>query len=237
MLIDHFGLYLNMNYKYFFVPLFFMFLCLNPLQAQEAISDKKSERVFKKEQRQLRRMNRQYADSLTYKAEYYQYMLLEDLDTRNFENLGWWQYQYNYYNAIASKDSTNLSQRETIVVEYARNTIVLMVSMLRRSYDIEANRPAAIRDIPAVVFLLMLRTVVNPLDYPAYLALISYSSKMEDYGTALFYLEALLENGYKDLDTLGILPETGLLRIMPEYQALLEVYLNKGLYGIREEDS
>ena len=237
MLIDHFGLYLNMNYKYFFVPLFFMFLCLNPLQAQEAISDKKSERVFKKEQRQLRRMNRQYADSLTYKAEYYQYMLLEDLDTRNFENLGWWQYQYNYYNTIASKDSTNLSQRETIVVEYARNTIVLMVSMLRRSYDIEANRPAAIRDIPAVVFLLMLRTVVNPLDYAAYLALISYSSKMEDYGTALFYLEALLENGYKDLDTLSVLPETGLLRIMPEYQALLEVYLNKGLYGIREEDS
>jgi len=115
--------------------------------------------------------------------------------------------------------------------------IVLMVSMLRRSYDIEANRPAAIRDIPAVVFLLMLRTVVNPLDYAAYLALISYSSKMEDYGTALFYLEALLENGYTDLDTLSVLPETGLLRIMPEYQALLEVYLNKGLYGIREEDS
>jgi hypothetical protein len=214
-----------------------MFLCLNPLQAQEVISDKKSERAFKKEQRQLRRMNRQYTDSLTYKAEYYQYMLLEDLDTRNFENLGWWQYQYNYYNAIASKDSTNLSQRETIVVEYAKNTIVLMVSMLRRSYDIEANRPAAIRDIPAVVFLLMLRTVVNPLDYPAYLSLISYSSKMEDYGTALFYLEALLENGYTDLDTLSVLPETGLLRIMPEYQALLEVYLNKGLYGIREEDS
>jgi hypothetical protein len=214
-----------------------MFLCLNPLQAQEVISDKKSERAFKKEQRQLRRMNRQYTDSLTYKAEYYQYMLLEDLDTRNFENLGWWQYQYNYYNTIASKDSTNLSQRETIVVEYAKNMIVLMVSMLRRSYDIEANRPAAIRDIPAVVFLLMLRTVVNPLDYPAYLSLISYSSKMEDYGTALFYLEALLENGYTDLDTLSVLPETGLLRIMPEYQALLEVYLNKGLYGIREEDS
>ena len=159
MLIDHFGLYLNMNYKYFFVPLFFMFLCLNPLQAQDAISDKKSERAFKKEQRQLRRMNRQYTDSLTYKAEYYQYMLLEDLDTRNFENLGWWQYQYNYYNTIACKDSTNLSKRETIVVEYAKNMIVLMVSMLRRSYDIEANRPAAIRDIPAVVFLLMLRTV------------------------------------------------------------------------------
>mgnify|MGYP003680161670 CR=1 FL=1 len=98
-----------------------------------------------------------------------------------------------------------------------------MVSVLRRVYDIEANRPAAIRDIPAVVFLLMLRTIVHPEDYVAYLAVISYSSKMEDYGTALFYVEALLE--------------TGLLRIMPEYQALLEVYLNKGLYGIREEDS
>jgi len=237
MLIDHFGLYLNMKYKYFFVPLFFMFLCLIPVQAQDIISEKQAEKAFKKEQRQLRRMSRQYTDSLTYKAEYYQFMLLEDLDTRNFENLGWWQYQYNHYNAIANKASENLSQRETIVVEYAKNTIVLMISILRKTFDIEANRPAAIRDIPAVVFLLMLRTVVNPLDYPAYLAVISYSSKMEDYGTALFYLEALLENGYTDLKTLAALPETGLLRIMPEYQALLEVYLNKGLYGIREEDS
>ena len=226
-----------MHYKYFFVSLFFILLSLNPIQAQDILSEKKTERAFKKEQRQLRRMSRQYTDSLTYKAQYYQYVLLEDLDTRNFENLGWWQYQYNYYNTIASKKSANLSQREKIVVEYAKNTIVLMVSMLRRAYEIEANRPAAIRDIPGVVFLLMLRTIVNPQDYVAYLAVISYSSKMEDYGTALFYVEALLENGYKDLDTLGALPETGLLRIMPEYQALLEVYLNKGLYGIREEDS
>ena len=182
-------------------------------------------------------MNRQYTDSLTYKAEYYQYMLLEDLDTRNFENLGWWQYQYNYYNSVIESAPENLSAKALIVDRFAKNVIVLMVSMLRRVYDIEANRPAAIRDIPAVVFLLMLRTIVHPKDYVAYLAVISYSSKMEDYGTALFYVEALLENGYTDLDTLGALPETGLLRIMPEYQALLEVYLNKGLYGIREEDS
>lgn len=226
-----------MNYRYFLASFLFVFLSFNAVKAQAVISEKQAERAIKKEQRQLKRINRQYTDSLTYKAAYYQYMLLEDLDTRNFENLGWWQYQYNFYNIIAKNASQELSHKEAIVKEYAKNTIVLMVSMLRMVYDIEANRPATIRDIPAVVFLLMLRTIVNPEDYVAYLAVISYSSKMEDYGTALFYVEALLENGYKDLDTLGALPETGLLRIMPEYQALLEVYLNKGLYGIREEDS
>jgi hypothetical protein len=232
-----FGLYLSMNYRYFLASFLFVFLSFNAVKAQAVISEKQAERALKKEQRQLKRIDRQYSDSIAYKAEYYQYMLLEDLDTRNFENLGWWQYQYNYYNSVIESAPENLSAKALIVDRFAKNVIVLMVSMLRRVYDIEANRPAAIRDIPAVVFLLMLRTIVHPEDYVAYLAVISYSSKMEDYGTALFYVEALLENGYTDLDTLGALPETGLLRIMPEYQALLEVYLNKGLYGIREEDS
>ena len=226
-----------MNYKYFLASFSFVFLSFNAVKAQAVISEKQAERALKKEQRQLKRIDRQYSDSIAYKAEYYQYMLLEDLDTRNFENLGWWQYQYNYYNSIIESAPENLTGKALIVDRFARNVMVLMVSMLKRVYEIEANRPAAIRDIPAVVFLLMLRTIVHPEDYVAYLAVISYSSKMEDYGTALFYVEALLENGYTDLDTLGALPETGLLRIMPEYQALLEVYLNKGLYGIREEDS
>ncbi|MDO7646544.1 MAG: hypothetical protein MUQ45_02490 [Flavobacteriaceae bacterium] len=226
-----------MNYRYFLASFLFVFLSFNAVKAQAVISEKQAERALKKEQRQLKRIDRQYSDSIAYKAEYYQYMLLEDLDTRNFENLGWWQYQYNYYNSIIESAPENLTGKALIVDRFAKNVMVLMVSMLRRVYDIEANRPAAIRDIPAVVFLLMLRTIVHPKDYVAYLAVISYSSKMEDYGTALFYVEALLENGYTDLDTLGALPETGLLRIMPEYQALLEVYLNKGLYGIREEDS
>ena len=226
-----------MNYKYFLASFLFVFLSFNAVKAQAVISEKQAERALKKEQRQLKRIDRQYSDSIAYKAEYYQYMLLEDLDTRNFENLGWWQYQYNYYNSIIESAPENLTGKALIVDRFARNVMVLMVSMLKRVYEIEANRPAAIRDIPAVVFLLMLRTIVHPKDYVAYLGVISYSSKMEDYGTALFYVEALLENGYKDLDTLGALPETGLLRIMPEYQALLEVYLNKGLYGIREEDS
>ncbi|MDB9714004.1 hypothetical protein OAA74_05080 [Flavobacteriaceae bacterium] len=226
-----------MNYKYFLASFLFVFLSFNAVKAQAVISEKQAERALKKEQRQLKRIDRQYSDSIAYKAEYYQYMLLEDLDTRNFENLGWWQYQYNYYNSIIESAPENLTGKALIVDRFARNVMVLMVSMLKRVYEIEANRPAAIRDIPAVVFLLMLRTIVHPKDYVAYLAVISYSSKMEDYGTALFYVEALLENGYTDLDTLGALPETGLLRIMPEYQALLEVYLNKGLYGIREEDS
>ena len=81
-----FGLYLNMNYKYFLASFLFVFLSFNAVKAQAVISEKHAERALKKEQRQLKRIDRQYSDSIAYKAEYYQYMLLEGLDTSNFEN-------------------------------------------------------------------------------------------------------------------------------------------------------
>ena len=151
-----------MNYKYFLASFLFVFLSFNAVKAQAVISEKQAERALKKEQRQLKRIDRQYSDSIAYKAEYYQYMLLEDLDTGNFENLGWWQYQYNYYNSIIESAPENLTGKALIVDRFARNVMVLMVSILKRVYEIEANRPAAIRDIPAVVFLLMHRTIVPP---------------------------------------------------------------------------
>lgn len=211
------------------------FVSSHELSAQELGYSKHEIRLQKKQARVYKRLERQLLDSLAYKTDYFKYVLLEDLDYRNFENLGWWQYQYNgFYNQIS--DSLPKTALDSIRISYAKKSIVSLIGVVRDAYELEANRPPSVRDFPALVFLLMLRTIVNPNDNVAYLSIISYSSKMEDYGTALFYLEAALKNGFDDLETLASLPETGLLKIMPEYQALLEVYLKKGRYGIREEE-
>lgn len=225
-----------------FLMLCYWFLFPMALQAQDSLNNtggersKKEVRLQNKQARMYKRLERKLSDSLDYKTAYFNYMLLEDLDFRNFENLGWWQFQYN---SLLEKieDSQPATPLDSLRISYAKKTVVSMMGVVRDVYEAEAIRPPEIRDYPALVFLLMLRTIVNPKDYVAYLSIISYSSKMEDYGTALFYLEAALKNGYTDLETLNALPETGLLRIMPEFQAVLEVYLKKGRYGIREEET
>ena len=204
------------------------------LYSQDKSDAKQELREQKRATRELKRFERMLADSLLYKATYYNFALLQDLDNRNFENLGWWQFQFDQYKA-AALDSFPSTPKDSLRVAYGKKGVVMLVGVLSNIYELEANRPPAYRDLPALVFLLMLRTIANPKDYIAYLSVIAYSSKMEDYGTALFYLEALLENDFQDFALLSKLPETGLLRIMPEYQALIEVYLKKGRYGIREE--
>ncbi|MGY8916543.1 MAG: alpha/beta hydrolase, partial [Flavobacteriales bacterium] len=60
------------------------------------------------------------------------------------------------------------------------------------------------------------------------------SSKMEDFGTALFYMEELLKNGFTDKATLYSLEHTALLRITPEFNELVTKYLDDARYGIKE---
>lgn len=224
--------------KIFFKYLLFFFLLLRVLghaSAQENDLSRDELRAARKEVRQVKRYQRALENTLEEKELFFSFALMEDLDKRNFDNLGWWQYQYNQYQTIIS-DTLLATPFNSLKIVFAKKSVTMMRVLLSNTYELEANRPSAFRDIPAVVFLLMLRTIVNPTDYIAYLSVISYSSKVEDYGTALFYLEEAFKNGFNNLDLLLSLPATGLLRIMPEYQALLEVYLKNGFYGIREED-
>ena len=47
------------------------------------------------------------------------------------------------------------------------------------------------------------------------------NSKIEDYGTAIFYLEELLKNGFTNQKKIYSLEHTALLRITPEFNALI----------------
>lgn len=90
-------------------------------------------------------------------------------------------------------------------------------------------------DQEALSLLWMLKTVTDPKEYSYYLKIISHSAKTEDYGTALFYLEELLKNGYTDKTELYSLENTALLRITPEFNEIVAKYLQEARYDIMEE--
>lgn len=81
----------------------------------------------------------------------------------------------------------------------------------------------------------MIKTITDPDDYSYYLKIISDSSRYEDFGTAIFYLEELLKKGYTDKEALYTLEYTALLRITPEFNKLVEKYLDEARYKIKEQ--
>ena len=89
-------------------------------------------------------------------------------------------------------------------------------------------------EMEGVRFLWMLKTITAPMDYTYYLKIISDSAKEEDYGTSLFYLEEALKNGYKNTNELYNLEHTALLRITPEFNAVVEKYLKEARYEIMD---
>ncbi len=154
------------------------------------------------------------------------YYLEEDILTYNYNNLGWWKYQMEE------------------LAKYAKSTNVLEKQMGKRlkSYlnaviadNIDFINAQKVIDGEALNFLWMLRTITDPKDHSSYLKIISYNSNIEDYGTALFYLEELLKNGYTNKTGLYALEHTALLRITPEFNVLVAKYLKDSRYEVIEE--
>jgi len=156
----------------------------------------------------------------------YDYYLEEDILTYNYNNLGWWNYQMGELKK--HKNSKNNFQRQMGVrLEGYLNALI------------EDNMDIIAFDTPideeALNFLWMLKTIISPNDFSYYLKVISWNAKVEDYGTALYYLEELLKNGYTNTDELYALENTALFRITPEFNNLVAKYLKKARYEIIEE--
>ncbi len=156
----------------------------------------------------------------------YSYYLEEDILTYNYNNLGWWNYQMEELKKYDR--SSNLFERKMgkRLKGYLNALIADNIDMLRAEEVIDEE---------ALNFLWMLKTITDPADYSFYLKIISYSAKNEDYGTSLFYLEELFKNGYTDKNELYALEGTALLRITPEFNAIVEKYLKSARYDILEE--
>ena len=156
----------------------------------------------------------------------YDYYLEEDIFTYNYNNLGWWNYQMG-----------ELKKHRNSKNEFQRQMGVRLEGYLNAL--IEDNIDLITLDTPideeALNFLWMLKTITSPDDFSYYKKVISLNAKVEDYGTALYYLEELLKRGYSNTDELYALEHTALFRITPEFNALVAKYLKKARYDIIEE--
>jgi hypothetical protein len=158
--------------------------------------------------------------------EDYDYYLEEDILTYNYNNLGWWNYQMGEL-AKHKKSSNTFERQMGIRLDSYLNALI------EDNIDLtQLDEPV---DEQSLNFLWMLKTITAPSDFSNYLKVISLNAKVEDYGTALFYLEELLKKGYKNTNELYTLENTALLRITPEFNALVAKYLKESRYKIIEE--
>ncbi len=156
----------------------------------------------------------------------YAYYMEEDVRTHNFNNLGWWNYQMEELDKFINGSNTYEKQMG--------NRLKGFVNALAED-NIDLVRSEELVDEDALAFLYMLKTLLDPQNFDFYLKIISLSSKNEDFGTALFYLEEALKKGFKDVEKLYNLEDTALLRINPKFNKLVSQYLKEARYGIKEE--
>ncbi|WP_116770706.1 alpha/beta hydrolase [Maribacter litoralis] len=175
--------------------------------------------------RQANRSQNSYFLKESFTKEDYSYYLEEDVISYNYANLGWWNFQMQELDKLDK--SANLYERQ--MSSRLRGYINALVSDNIDFVSAQENL-----DFEALNLLYMVKTITSPKEFDAYLKVISISSKMENYGTALFYLEELLKNGYTDKNSLYSLEHTALFRIMPEFNEMVEKYLKSARYDVIE---
>lgn len=194
-----------------------------------SIDSLKGNRKVIKRSTNYKSKNRSHLGNFTkelFKKDDYDYYLQEDVLTYNYNNLGWWKYQMEELKKN-QKSSNELERNMGIRLEGYLNALI------EDNIDnIKLNDPI---DEEALNILWMLKTITAPYDFLNYFEVISMNAKVEDYGTALFYLEELLKRGFNDTEKLYSLENTALFRITPEFNKLVEKYLKESRYDIIEE--
>lgn len=165
-----------------------------------------------------------FKESLT--QEDFAYYLEEDVLTYNYNNLGWWKYQMEElkkYQKSPNQFEKNMGKR----LEGYLN------ALMEDNLDILTQEKTV--DLEAVNFIYMLKTITAPATVENYFAVISNSTILDDFGTALFYLEELLKTGFTDTEKIYTIENTALLRITPEFNEIVEKYLKDARYEPIEE--
>jgi len=160
--------------------------------------------------------------------EDYNYYMEEDVYTHNFNNLGWWKHQMGEIDKFVS--GTKIFEKQM------GHRLKGYVNALAED-NIHLVSSDEVVDEDALVFLYMLKTILEPDNYEFYLKTISLSAKNDDFGTSLFYLEELLKNGFKDKEKLYSLENTALFRITPEFNKVVSKYLKDARYDIKLDEN
>ncbi|MEP0264621.1 hypothetical protein [Dokdonia sp.] len=161
-----------------------------------------------------------YAEILL--AEDFQYYLEEDSKNSYFDNLGWWNFQMS-----------DLDEKidSTAVFEQERKASIRLKGFVKsiteeRYEEIKSQNPK----ISQLLFMNVLRTLVDPENQQAFINAISLSAKEGDVDAALFYLEELLKSGFTGYELLYNIDGTTALRIGEEWNAIVKGYLGKSKF-------
>ncbi|MBQ4820388.1 hypothetical protein [Aquimarina sp. MMG016] len=144
----------------------------------------------------------------------------EDVEVIAYDNLGWWQYQMSEMDTlIKSKEryASAMGYRVKGYVKYLVNE--LKTTLPKKEINVEKR-----------MFLNILSTIIDKKDFESYRTVISLSAQDQDYNTALFYLNELLQNGYKDIDALYTIEGTLALKLSKEYNGLIKKHLGTARY-------
>ncbi len=174
--------------------------------------------------RKQKRLQTKYADQESYLRETYLFLIKEDVAEKKYENLVWWQYQMTELDTLQTKKEKYASEMVSRVKGFLKNVI----------NNHKAKTSNKQKDFEKKMFLNIFSTIIDNKDYKSYLRIISLSAQDQDYDTALFYLEKLLENGFKDIDTLYTIEGTLALRISEDYNRLIKKHLGTSRYFVSE---
>ena len=155
-------------------------------------------------------------------AEDFSYYMEEDVNNAYFDNLGWWNFQMNELDAKIDSTAKHIQERKAAV----RLKKYVQAIAEDKYIQIKKAKPT----IAQLLFVNVLRTLVNPNNADAFLQAISYSAIEGDDNAALFYLEELLKMGYKDYEALYEIEGTTALRLDQDFNLIIRAYLGKSKY-------
>ncbi|UZO80925.1 hypothetical protein NBT05_00210 [Aquimarina sp. ERC-38] len=140
----------------------------------------------------------------------------EDVNNLAFYNLPWWNDQVKALYKVR-KHKSNKQAYWTYRVEDYLKTII-------------ANAQLQVKKTETQLFLAMLTYEIGVRSPETFFKIISYTALLGDYTTSLQFLEALLQTGYQNIESLYTIDHTLSLKITPEYNNMIKKYLGFSKY-------
>ncbi|MBW1295621.1 hypothetical protein [Aquimarina litoralis] len=143
------------------------------------------------------------------------FALEEDIALNEYNNLGWWQYKMEEFDMISNSKEPYTTAMVVRIRGFLKNIVA--------NYKKELSKSK--KEIDRKIFLNVLSTIIDKDDFDSYKNIIALSAIDQDTETALFYLEKMLQQGYKEMDALYTIEGTLSLRISKEYNNIIKKYL------------
>ena len=171
--------------------------------------------------KQQKRLQNKYLSQEKYLKQTFLLSLGEDINGKKYDNLGWWQYEMAELDKLTKTKERYAKGMVWRIKGYLKNTLLEYKQLLSDKENELLDKK---------IFLNIMSTIIDEKDYDSYKNIISLSTQDGDIETALFYLEKMLKNGYKNIERLYDIDGTLFLRISKEYNVIIKKYLGTSKY-------